>query len=286
MPKRAEWHEPLVRRLIDANGGQSPEDIVEEFATRLRTEAGEITLPIRTNIVASYHGIKRKRAKYTFAGRIYAEPSGQLVMDINEDDLEERQHFTEAHELIHPVFPGFEQEGRYRLDASMDRYSENREEEYLCDLGAAALLMPAELLAERYTVRGGLEDVERLSRDAQVSIEAAANRIVALSDEPAAMVCLAWSHKPADRRALGKGTDISKRLRIRYAMTSHMNLYVPKFKSAHDNSIFCKAAASSSIKQEITTLPGAEDAGLFRIQAKRYGTGALERVLAIARPTA
>jgi hypothetical protein len=37
---------------------------------------------------------------------------------------------------------------------------------------------------------------------------------------------------------------------------------------------------------ETTTLPGVEDAGLFRVQAKRYGSGPRERVIALARPTA
>jgi hypothetical protein len=286
MPKRNEWREPLVRRLIDASGGQSPEDVIEGYADRLRVAAGETTLPIRPHIVASFHGIKRNRAKHSFAGRIYAEPSGQLVMDINEQDPDERQHFTEAHELIHPAFPGFEVEHRYRLDTTMDRYAENREEEYLCDLGAAAMLMPATLVADHYAVRNGLEDVESLSRDAQVSIEAAANRVVALADEPAVMLCLTWAHKPADRPALRKGADVPKRLRVRYAVTSHMSLYVPKFKGADDESLFCKAAEASAVVSGITTLPGVEGAGLFRVQAKSYGSGPLERVIALARPTA
>jgi hypothetical protein len=286
MPKRAEWREPLVLKLIEANGRRAPEDIIEAYADARRVAAGETELPIRPHLIASVHGIKQNRARYSFAGRIYAEPSGQLVMNINEADSEERQHFTEAHELIHPAFPGFEVEHRYRLDTTMDRHAENREEEYLCDLGAAALLMPTELVAERYTVRNGLKDVERLSRDAAVSIEAAANRMIALSDEPAVMICLTWSHKPADRPALRKGIETPKRLRVRYAVTSHMNLYIPKFKGAEDSSVFCKAAVSASIEQETTTLPGIEDAGLFRVQAKRYGTDSLERVIAIARPTA
>jgi hypothetical protein len=33
-------------------------------------------------------------------------------------------------------------------------------------------------------------------------------------------------------------------------------------------------------------LPGTQEAGLFRIQAKRYGAAERERVLALARPTA
>lgn len=286
MPRKTEWREPLVRKLIEANGGVAPEEIIERYSDRLRIAASETALPIRPHLIASVNGIKQRRAPYDFAGRIYAEPSGQLVMDVNDQDSEERQHFTEAHELIHPAFPGFEAEGRYRLDASMDRHAENREEEYLCDLGAAALLMPADLVADRYTVRGGLEDVERLSRDAEVSIEAAANRVVSLADESSVLLCMAWSHKPADRPALRKGEDVPKRLRVRYAVTSHLNLYIPKFKSVNDDSIFGKAAARPSILAETTTLPGVNEAGLFRVQAKCYGSDRLERVIAIARPTA
>ena len=286
MPTRNEWREPLVKRLIETNGGQRPEEIIEKYANALRAAAGETSLPIRPHLIASCHGIKRRRATYDFAGRIYAEPSGQLVMDINDQDSEERQHFTEAHELIHPAFPGFDLEGRYRLDATAERNAENREEEYLCDYGAAALLMPTELVADQYAVRGGLADVERLSSDAEASIEAAANRLVAIADEPSVLICLTWSHKPADRAALRKGEDVPKQLRIRYGVTSHMNLYVPKFKAADEGSVFCKAAATSAVCTETTTLPGLEKSGLFRVQAKRYGSDSLTRVIAIARPTA
>lgn len=281
-----DWQEPLVRRLIAAHGGKDPERIVEEYADQLREASGETELPIRPHLIASCHGIKRRSGEHDFAGRIYAEPSGQLVMDINNQDSDERQHFTEAHELMHPAFPNFAVEKRYRLDATMDRHAENREEEYLCDLGAAALLMPAALVADEYTVRGGLEDVERLSNDAEVSVEAAANRIVSLADEPAVLLCLTWAHKPADRPALRKGKDVPQALRVRYAVTRHLNLYVPKFKSAHDGSVFAAAAVTYDIERAITTLPGVPGAGRFRVEAKRYGTERLERVLAIARPTA
>ena len=77
-----------------------------------------------------------------------------------------------------------------------------------------------------------------------------------------------------------------KRLRVRYAVASHMNLYIPKFKSADDESVLCKAAGSPQTVAQTSTLPGAQRLGLFRIQAKRYGNDRLERVIAIARPTA
>jgi hypothetical protein len=78
----------------------------------------------------------------------------------------------------------------------------------------------------------------------------------------------------------------TRRHRVRYAVTKHVNLYVPKFKGCDDGSVFCDAAESSSIERAIATVPGVDPAGLFRIEAKRYGAERLERVLAIARPTA
>jgi Zn-dependent peptidase ImmA (M78 family) len=286
MQARTDWHEPLVTRLIEAQGGQQPEAIIERYADSLRKAANQLSLPIRPSVIASVRGIKRRHAAYGFAGRVYAEPSGQLVMDINDQDSKQRQHFTEAHEMIHPAFPDFQLEHRYRLDASAERNGENREEEYLCDYGAAALLMPGELVTGEYDVRGGLADIERLSADADVSIEAAANRLVTIADEPAVMLCLTWSHKPADRPALRKGADVPRRLRIHYGVTSHLTLYIPKFKSAHDDSVFGRAGASSEVCSEITTLPGLEHAGNYRVQARRYGSGELMRVIAICRPTA
>ena len=79
---------------------------------------------------------------------------------------------------------------------------------------------------------------------------------------------------------------VPKRPRVRYGVTNHLNLYVPKFKSVDRKSVFIRAIGEDFCVSEIATLPGMEDAGMFHIQAKRYGVGAFERVLAIGRPTA
>jgi hypothetical protein len=50
--------------------------------------------------------------------------------------------------------------------------------------------------------------------------------------------------------------------------------------------MFSAADRSDVIERDITTLPGVGDMGLFRVEAKRYRVDHLERVLAIARPTA
>src|ERR1700681_901658 len=220
----AEWREPLVRRLIRDHGGADPTDIVRTYADAQRRQANQDDLPIDVDLIRSCLGIRRREGDYDFAGRIYAEKSGQLIMDLRANDSYERQRFTCAHELIHPLFPGFKHESRYRLDAQVGaNRPSHAEEEYLCDLGAAELLMPADLVANRYLALGGLRQVERLAHDAPVSLEAAANRLVGLSAEPVALIVLQVMNKPADQRAIRRGENIEPKLRVRYCRANRLN---------------------------------------------------------------
>lgn len=280
MATTSNWSEPVVRRLIDGSGGQPPERLIERFADSLRADARQDRLPIRTDLIASVKGIKRHvRRAVDYSGRIYADENGQLRMDICGDDTEPRQRFTEAHELMHTAFPGFTEERRYRLDVTAERNAPNRQEEYLCDVGAAALLMPRELVRDHYDARDGFAAVERLATDAHVSIEAAANRLVTLSDEPIVLLCLAIAHKPADQAALRKGRLVAPRLRVRYALARYVDVYVPRHKSAEDDSVLLAASDSGREEQGQEPLPGT--AGMvFSVRAKSYGG----RVFAYAWP--
>jgi Zn-dependent peptidase ImmA (M78 family) len=280
----AEWTEPLVRRLIDENGGGDPREIIRAYADELRRGAGQTKLPIKVDLIRSYLGIRKREGDYDFAGRIYAEESGQLVMNLRATDLPERRRFTCAHELIHPAFPGFRLESRYRLDTQVGTNTAQRaQEEYLCDLGAAELLMPAELVRGAYSAADGLDDVERLSVDAEVSLEAAANRLVGLSDEPTILLVLEVMHKPADTRALRRGEEIEPKLRVRYCVANETDRFVPKFKSADDGSVLVKALKSLVPQRALEPLPGSAGP-LFELEAQRYPFADRERVLALAWP--
>jgi Zn-dependent peptidase ImmA (M78 family) len=280
----ADWTEPLVRRLIDENDGAEPEQIIRDYADRLRRDACETKLPINVDLIRSCLGIRRREGDYDFAGRIYAEESGQLVMNLRSTDSLERQRFTCAHELIHPAFPGFTLESRYRLDTQVGGNSVQRaEEEYLCDLGAAELLMPTELVRESYSAADGLDDVERLAADAEVSLEAAANRLVQLSDEPTLLLVLEVMHKPADARARRRGEQVEPKLRVRYCIANETDCFVPKFKSADDGSVFVKTLRSVVPQRAVEPLPGSSDP-LFQIEAQHYPFADRQRVLALAWP--
>lgn len=282
-PKTRTWTEPLVTKVIKRHRGIDPEEILERHAEQLRHDAEQNALPIDVNLIASVQGVRRRLETWDFAGRIYADVDGQLVMDLNADDGDERQRFTCAHELMHLAFPGFKKETRYRLDTKQPGLNgRNAEEEYLCDLGAAALLMPRSLIAPSYEINEGLSGVERLAHDAEVSLQAAGNRLISLSTVPAAFLVFECSNKPADRPAMRRGEAVPKRLRLRYATLSRIEAYLPKFKSASEDSAFGRAWHEPRRARGRELLPGAEQLGAFDIEAKAYGGAERRVVLATA----
>lgn len=285
MSATTEWSHPLVERLVRRHRGKDPRRIIEDFAARCLDEAEQTSLPINVELIASMRGIRRRVADYPFAGRIYADETGQLVMDLRADDPEVRRRFTCAHEVTHTAFPDFVREARYRVDTAVGVNQNRRdEEEYLCDHGAAALLMPRHLVADEYSITGGLREVERLARDADVSLEAAANRLIELADEPAVLVVFRSGHKPADLPALRRGEDIPERLRVRYSVVRNLRLFLPKYKSAADDSVFVRALASPRVQRAVEPLPGGSTP--FRIEAKQYPWWDEQRVIAVATPAA
>ena len=285
------WTEPLVLRLIEMHGGRAPEGILEAFADKHLAISGQHTFPVDVEGIASLLGVRRRIGDHPFAGRIYAEENGQLVMDLNASDSEPRRRFSCAHEIMHTAFPGFRKESRYRADSVVETYNRARgEEEYLCDVGAAALIMPRSLVELNYTISGGLEAVEQLAFDAEVSLEAAGNRLTALSDESSIFLVMQLCNKPADLPRIRRGETVEPRLRVQYAIVQRMNLYLPKYKSADDENPVARALDSGKTERQVASLPGGPPSALFSIEAKAYPRlgpgGEIKRVLAVARPAA
>jgi hypothetical protein len=203
-------------------------------------------------------------------------------MDLNATDSEARRRFTAAHELMHTAFPGFTKEARYRVDDFTEGHLRHRaQEEYLCDVGAAALLMPRKLVAGSYSVEDGLKAVEDLACDADVSLEAAGNRIVSTSEAPAMFLVLEVMNKPADRH------DSEPRLRVKYASGKGLNLFVPRYKSAESSSVLVRALLQTGTVFGVERLPGLSNGPDVSIEAKAYprtvDNRAIARVLALAR---
>jgi hypothetical protein len=289
MSPTREWRDPLVQKLMKRHRGRDPQAIVAGAAQSFLVEAGQVSFPIDVESVASLLGIKRRVGEYPFAGRIFAEPNGQLVMDLSDGDSPSRRRFTCGHEITHTVFPGFTRETRYRVDTTVGGHARARnEEEFLCDMGAAELLLPGELVRASYDLGNGLEEVEDLAEAAEASLEASANRLIDVSEEPVGLIVFEVGHKPADRAAIRKGMEVSPKLRVRYAKCKDIAAYIPRFKSANDDSVYCQALATAGTVKGEAELPGVGRRHPFYIEAKRYDRkskdGVTQRVFSLIRP--
>jgi Zn-dependent peptidase ImmA (M78 family) len=286
---RGEWHDPLVRRLASRGRGD-PEEIVERVAEAWLDEAGIDRFPVDVFGLASRLGVTVRRSQLEgYSGRIYVDHDKRVRMDVNASDGLERQRFTCAHELMHTAFPGFTREQRYRLDERLgdSLFARNRqEEEYLCDRGAAALLLPRRLLWP-YKMRQGLRAVEKLASAAKVSLEVAANRLVSIADTAGVFIVLEQGHKPSELRQMRRGEDVESQLRVRYAVTRGVRIFVPRHTSVDQHSVFGRAQRSGRLEREVAPLPGSTRPA-FLIEAKcfphRDEGQRRQRVLALAWP--
>lgn len=268
--------EALVERLVGSRADGSPKPRLEAILDRWRADAGQDKLAIDVLGLASARGIRVKEvASPGWDGRVYVDPDGRLVIEVDRDHSAARQRFTLAHELAHTAFPGFTTDRRYRIDEDLAGavFARNRsEEERLCDWGAGVLLMPGDLTWS-YRADQGLRAVEKLARDAKVSLEAAANRLIDQSRAPAVFLVL---ENP-------DGTG----LRVRYAKVKDLKLFVPRGLIVSDTSVFARAAHTGARERDTARLPS-RSRRRFHIEAKSFpmgrGANARERVLALAFP--
>lgn len=266
----------LVARLVGARAQMDPRERLRTIVDGWRREVGQDRLPIDVVGLASARGIRVTELDAPgWDGRVYVDEGGRVTVEVDGRQAPARRRFTVAHELIHTAFPGFRRERRYRVDDDLELalFSRSRaEEEQLCDWGASVLLMPDELTWS-HRADQGLRAVERLARDAKVSLEAAGLRLVERSTKPAAFV------------VAGAADD---RLRVRYARVRGVRAFVPRGAEIAPGSVLARAAASGRGVRGIEPLPG-RSARPFHVEAKSYpvgrGAGARERVLALAWPS-
>ena len=287
----------LGRRFLDQHQWSgAPEQLVVRLCAELLEEAG-VSVPVDVRMLASFRDISEiSEVDQAEAGCIFCEGE-RLLIQLRGSDSPERRRFTICHEILHTFFPGFREERRTRTDTTVGNFDRNHLEEYLCDLGAAELLLPREPFLAALPARPRIDDVITLAATFTASLEATAIRVVNLAAVPMALVVLEPTWKPTEQREFARqATQPSlagleshpppKKLRVRWAYGPRMAT-IPKHKSVGDASLLATVLETGSVDYLGAT---GLTAGTFQVSARHlpyYREGEpVERVLVLLRDPA
>jgi hypothetical protein len=183
---------PGLLRFTEEEG--TPGDPVAAIRRRTRAAAaaamsqGWSGPPWNMELLASLQGIRVENAGHLGRERDALWTSGRILVSHSAPPT--RRRYSIAHEIVHSFLAPHDEGTDLRVLPPADRQAADGELEYLCQVGAAELLMPS----ESYAVRMGpgmpsVALVLQLARDFQVSPEAAARRAVDLAAERCAALC-------------------------------------------------------------------------------------------------
>ncbi len=232
------WTHKSVRALIREAGGGDPVEVIRAKTreivawAKLHNWSGPPYNPLE---LASLRGIQFRQSKGLFTAEAQLTPmdGNQLLLEFNPDRSPGRQNYSISHELVHTLFDDcFEMVHQRRNDR--DSFDPEREIEYLCQIGAAEFLMPADdFSADMNTRLLSLKSVPFLSERYGASREAAARRMLSLSANACALVFFSKRLKPTEIDAEKKGSKHAEpRMRILYSSpTADFPLFLPEHKS-------------------------------------------------------
>src|ERR1051325_6689515 len=248
------WRHKSIRSLVRAAGGGTAEDIIRAKARECIAWAkahGGTGPPFRPLELVSLLGIKYKSATHLFTveAQLTPLPGRQRLLEFNPDRAEGRRNYSICHEVVHTFFDDC-YEMVHQRKANRATYDPEREVEFLCQIGAAELLMPPEdFRRDLNTVDLSLRSTPMLMKRYAASREAILRRMIALAPAPAAVVFLSRRQSPVqERSSRGDPENPPPRFRICYTVrTDDFPLYLPHHKSVPDSSCVCQASGVDEV---------------------------------------
>lgn len=247
---RRNWHDSNVLALAQSQGVADPEEAINSLCADLIDEVGSNGPPFNPEILASFRGvIAVRRIPIKEAGRLIPLKDG-FEIDVNSGHTPEKQNFSINHETCHTFFAEFGPR-QIKTDFETGTFNIKIEEEYLCDVGASALLFDSRWFRPLAIKLGAAsESIFELSQKFEGSLEATARALCNLDLWPCAVVFWEESVKPSQKHMIYQNTfpgleDIKDNLlKLRVRLSWHSSSfrgvhYFPKHKSAPDDGLVC-----------------------------------------------
>lgn len=286
MKNDIQWRSEAARSLVGEVPGRDPREAIEAKAREVVDELGLMAPPFDPRVVASFCGIDEIReVPLDLAGCIV--PVGdppRIQMLLRVQDPPARRNFTCAHETAHTLIPSFWQGPLERRDRRTGQYRPNQEEEYLCDVAAAELLMPREAFAWAAYEHGvSAQGVQPLSDLFGTSLEATARRLVDLKLWSGGVILWEPGWTLAQQREHDRhGVPLPERkLRVRF---SHLGeslgkAFVPRRRSVRDGSLVAECFRTGAPTAGYEEIPVGSSWRMAYVRSVALGAGPQRKVL-------
>jgi hypothetical protein len=226
-------------------GESDPVVAMTRMAADLLDEVGLPGPPFSPHILASFRGIREIRlAEMSSAARLVPDDGG-LLIELNQAHSSGKRNFSADHEIAHTLMPSYSY--GFVDDAETGTFSSSSEEEYLCDVGAAAMLLDPRTLKTLATEMGpSLETILMLADLFDASLEATVRAISNCNLWPCAFVFWEEGFRKSERASqvqpmlqgfVGFGAPEPKLRVSRVYRTSSFPHYIPPNKSVPRSSL-------------------------------------------------
>ena len=164
---------------------------IEDLAITLLNETKVTRPPVALSNLAYESGIRSViLADTEVDGLLFSQEGGGFQVILNSHHNSVRRRFSLAHEVMHALLAS---PGTQLRDTSDHSFNAGHTE-LVCNMFAAAILMPQPFLAAFLEGRPSWKLVKDISSRFQVSIEAAVRRLVSLTPHP--VILVKWSVDP------------------------------------------------------------------------------------------
>lgn len=264
MKKPFEWQSATAQSIV-AETGLDPVAGAIRLAADLVKLAGLEKPGHSLDALASFQDAKIEEIEMQDAGmltdvREWPDARFSFLIHVNAADSRARKNFSICHEIGHTLMPNYNGNSGPRCDAQTMRWDKGDEEEYLCDVAAAELLMPRREFVPRLRGCGmRIEAIRELAEEFGASLEATAVNVVGANvDDVAVLVWeLDWNKnqkKGAVNPTLPFDTEDEvtapheREYRIKFARASGtmQHHYFPRGISTEADSLICQAAQTDN----------------------------------------
>lgn len=219
------------------------EKYILEKCHELLKEAGVENPPVDPRILASFRGVDEVIEDDIEEAGVLLPINGTFKILLRKIDCEGRKRFTCCHEVVHTFMPEFQLKPQKRVDHETGQYHRKDVTEYLCDYGAAELLMPSYLFAPRFSEYGfNVGSLQKLSEEFLTSLEATALKMVKQNPKKYALVIWEETYKPTEinnmfsQRLPGFESPLPEmKLRIQLGFGFDGFFHIPKHKSIDED---------------------------------------------------